>query len=123
MDSQVNKREHIGYMFDNNFRLVTSQSVQRAPIESAQAALRWMEERVDCIVVHLDVDVIDPGQFPLCNVPSWTGLGFEEAMAAVKVFLKSDKAVALSLAEVNPDHDPGLEMTGRLVDEIVDGLS
>ncbi|KAF2229367.1 Arginase/deacetylase, partial [Viridothelium virens] len=123
INSEANKRDHLGYLFDNNFRVVTSQSVQRAPVESAQAALRWLEERVDYIVVHLDVDVIDPGQFPLCNVSNWTGLGFEETMAAVKVFLKSKKSLALSIAEVNPDHDPGLEMTGRLVDEIVDGLS
>ena len=123
IDSEANKRDHLGYLFDNNFRVVTSRAVQQAPIESGQAALRWLEDRVDYIVVHLDVDVIDPGQFPLCNVPSWTGLGFEETMAAVKVFLKSDKSVALSVAEMNPDHDPGLEMTGRLVDEIVHGLS
>lgn len=123
IDSPANKREHLGYLFDNSFRVFTSHSVQQAPRESAHAALHWLEERVDYIVVHLDVDVIDPGQFPLCNVPSWTGLGFEEAMAAVKIFLKSEKCVALSVAEVNPDHDPGLEMTGRLVDEIVHGLS
>lgn len=82
-----------------------------------------MEERVDYIIVHLDVDVIDPGEFPLCNVPNWTGLGYEETMSAVKIFLKSEKCIALSMAEVNPDHDPGLEMTTRLVDDIVEGLS
>ncbi|KAI9662607.1 MAG: hypothetical protein M1821_008774 [Bathelium mastoideum] len=123
IDSPANKRDHLGYLLDNNFRVVTSHSVQRAPVENAQAALHWLEERVDYIVVHLDVDVIDPGEFPLCNVPSWTGLGFEETMAAVKIFLKSEKSIALSVAEVNPDHDPGLKMTERLVDEIVDGLS
>jgi arginase len=121
--SEANKREHLGYLFDNNFRVVTSSAVQKAPVTKAREALRWLEERVDHIIVHLDVDVIDPGEFPLCNVPNWTGLGFEECMAALKVFLKSEKAVALSVAEVNPDHDPGLEMTGRLVDEIVEGSS
>jgi len=121
-NSEANKREHMSYLFDNNFRVVTSQAVQRAPVDKAQAALRWMEAQVDYIVVHLDVDVIDPGEFPLCNVPSWTGLGFEETMAAVKVFLGSEKAVALSVAEVNPDHDPGLKMTEKLVDHLVDGL-
>ncbi|KAF2651166.1 Arginase/deacetylase [Lophiostoma macrostomum CBS 122681] len=121
--SEANKREHLGYLFDNNFHVVTSSAVQNAPVTKAREALRWLEERVDHIIIHLDVDVIDPGEFPLCNVPNWTGLGFEECMAALKVFLKSEKAVALSVAEVNPDHDPGLEMTGRLVDEIVEGLS
>jgi arginase len=122
-NSEANKRNHIGYLFDNNFRVVTSQAVQKAPETRARDALQWMEAQVDYIVVHLDVDVIDPGEFPLCNVPSWTGLCFEETMAAVKVFLGSKKAVALSVAEVNPDHDPGLRMTEMLVDHIVDGLS
>ncbi|KAF2727032.1 Arginase/deacetylase [Polyplosphaeria fusca] len=121
-NSEANTRTHLGYLFDNNFRVVTSHAVQGAPQKNAQAALQWLEERVDYIVIHLDVDVIDPGEFPLCNVPNWTGLGFEETMAALKVFLKSEKTVALSVAEVNPDHDPQLEMTGRLVDQIVNGL-
>jgi arginase family enzyme len=121
--SEANKRDHLGYLFDNNFRVVTSTSVQKSPLERAQAALQWLEERVDYVIVHLDVDVIDPGEFPLCHLPNWTGLGFEECMKAVKVFLKSPKCVAMSVAEVNPDHDPRLEMTGRLVDEIVNGLN
>lgn len=121
-NSEANKREHMGYLFDNNFQVVTSQAVQRAPTDKARDALRWMEAQVDFIVVHLDVDVIDPGEFPLCNVPSWTGLGFAETMAAVKVFLESDKAVALSVAEVNPDHDPDLKMTEMLVDHLVEGM-
>ncbi|KAF2099590.1 Arginase/deacetylase [Rhizodiscina lignyota] len=122
IDSPANKREHLGYLFDNNFRVVTSQTVQKAPLEQAREALKWLEDRVDLILVHLDVDVIDPGLFPLGNVPSWTGLGFKETMAAVKVFLNSQKTVGLSVAEVNPDHAPGLTMTGQLLDEIIEGL-
>lgn len=122
IDSPANKREHLGYLFDNRYRVVTSKAVQEAPKSQAIAALKWIEERVDHIIVHLDVDVIDPGRYPLGNVPSYTGLGFEETMAAVKTFLASEKAVGLSLAEVNPDHDPGLMMTGQLVAQIVDAL-
>ena len=32
------------------------------------------------------VDIIDPGDFPLCNVLNWTGMGLEEVMKALKVF-------------------------------------
>lgn len=117
-NSETNKREHLGWLFDNSFRVVTSAAVQREPERRAQQALHWMEERVDQIIVHLDVDVIDPGEFPLCNVPNWTGLGFDECMASVGVFLGSEKCVGLSLAEVNPDHDPELKMTRRLVDKV-----
>ncbi|OCT49515.1 hypothetical protein CLCR_07419 [Cladophialophora carrionii] len=122
INSPANKREHLGYLFDHGFRVTTSQSVQRNPVKEAKAALEWMEDKVDYILVHLDVDVIDPGLYPLGNVPNWTGLSFEATMAAFKTFLRSDKVVGLSIAEVNPDHDPGLRMTTELVDNIVDGL-
>ena len=122
VDSPVPTRQHLGYLLDNSFRVFTSQKVHGESVEEAKAALKWMEDRVDFILVHLDVDVIDPQQFPLCNVPNWTGLGFEEVMDAVKVFLASEKSVGLSVAEVNPDHDPGLKMTTRLVKAIVNNL-
>ena len=123
IDSSTNKLPHLGYLFDNHYRVITSQAVQANPAERAKVALTWLEERVDFLLVHLDVDMIDPGLFPLANVPSWTGLGFHESMAALKIFLKSSKCVGLSVAEVNPDHDPGLKMTEQLIDEIVEGLS
>jgi arginase len=122
VDSPVPTRQHLGYLLDNGFRVFTSQKVHGASVGEAKTALKWMEDRVDFILVHLDVDVIDPQQFPLCNVPNWTGLGFEEVIDAVKVFLDSEKSVGLSVAEVNPDHDPELKMTTRLVDEIVSSL-
>lgn len=122
VESPVAKRQHLGYLLDNDFRVFTSEKVHRASVEEAKTALKWMEDRVDHILVHLDVDVIDPQQFPLSNVPNWTGLGFEEVMDAVKIFLSSKKSVGLSVAEVNPDHDPGLQMTSQLVDEIVNAL-
>ncbi|KAE9381224.1 Arginase/deacetylase [Stipitochalara longipes BDJ] len=118
VDSPVPTRQHFGYLLDNGFRVFTSQKVRGAASEQAAAALKWMEERVDFILVHLDVDVIDPQEFPLGNVPNWTGLVFEEVMDGLKVFMSSKKAVGLSVAEVNPDHDPGLKMTTRLVNEV-----
>lgn len=122
MESQVPTRQYLGYLLDNGFRVFTSQKICCSAVTEARRALEWMEKRVDYILVHLDVDVIDPQKFPLCNVPNWTGLSFEEVMSAVNVFLGSERAVALSVAEVNPDHDPGLKMTTRLVDEIVECL-
>jgi arginase family enzyme len=123
VESEVNKRSHLGYLFDNNFRIFTSKTVQRDPVHSAEKAMRWIEEQgIDYVLIHLDVDVIDPGEFPLCNVPNWTGIGYEEAMQALNVFLDSERCVGLSVAEVNPDHDPDLKMTTRLVSDIVKGL-
>ena len=90
--------------------------------KAATAALTFLEERVDVIVVHLDVDSIDPRMFPLANVPNYTGIDFDQMMQALGVILGSEKVGGLVIAEVNPDHDPGLKMTKQLVGVIVAGL-
>lgn len=69
--------------------------------------------------MHLDVDSIDPGEFPLANVPNFTGVTFPNMMSALEVFLGSESVIGMIVAEVNPDHDPGLMMTKRLADGIV----
>ncbi len=120
--SPANKRDHLGYLFDQNYRVITSAAVAKDAVARATEALSWLEKRVDHILVHLDVDVIDPGLFPLGNVPNWTGVRFPEIMAAIRIFLVSQKVVGLSIAEVNPDHDPGLRMVRLLVDEVILGL-
>ncbi|KAH7070996.1 hypothetical protein FB567DRAFT_213084 [Paraphoma chrysanthemicola] len=114
-----NTRDHFAYLFEKGYKVVPSVAVARAPAESARDALRYLEDRVDVIVVHLDVDAIDPGTFPLANVPNYTGVEFDAMMGALGVFLASEKVGGLVVAEVNPDHDPGLEMVGRLTGEIV----
>ena len=73
--------------------------------------------------MHLDVDSIDPRLFPLANVPNFTGVTFEQMIRALNVFLSSEKVGALTVAEVNPDHDPGLAMTTRLTGELVTMLT
>lgn len=60
--------------------------------------------------------------FPLDKGPSWALLDFERTMAAVNAFLGSESIVALSVAEVNPGHDPDLKMTKVLIDHIIEGL-
>ncbi|VUC29476.1 unnamed protein product [Clonostachys rosea] len=114
-----NKPEHFAYLFDNEYTVISSASVALSPEESARKALRRLEENTDIIMVHLDVDSIDPSLFPLANLPNFTGVKFEQMMAALGVFLASDKVAGLTIAEVNPDHDPGLGMVERLSGEIV----
>ena len=117
-----NKRDHFAYLFDNNYKVVSSKSVAREPEQRAKEALSYLEGRVDIILVHLDVDSIDPLTFPLANVPNYTGVGFGEMMRALKVFLGSAQVVGLTIAEVNPDHDPGLKMVEKLTNNVVDML-
>ena len=118
-----NKPEHLGYLFDNDYKVASSASVARDPEKRARQALEYLEDRVDVVLVHLDVDSIDPRLFPLANVPNFTGVTFEQMMRAMSIFLGSEKVGALTVAEVNPDHDPGLVMTARLTGELVEMLA
>ncbi|KAK9769345.1 hypothetical protein SCAR479_13978 [Seiridium cardinale] len=96
-----------------------SSSVARQPEQQEKEALRILGENVDVILVHLDVDSIDAVMSPLANVPNYTGVDFSQSMWALKVILASEKVGGLTIAEVNPDHDPGLDMITRLTDHVV----
>lgn len=123
MRLQSNTRDHFAYLFDNNYKVVSSTSIAQNPKQRAEEALNYLEERVDVIFVHLDVDSIDPGLFPLANVPNFTGVGFGEMMRALGVFMESDKVQGLCIAEVNPDHDPTLRMVERLTGTVANMLA
>lgn len=120
--AQGNSRPQLAYLFDEGYRVITSSAVAADPERRAKQALEWLEERVDYVFVHLDVDAIDGTTFPLANVPNRTGAKFEQIMAAIKIFLNGVKTVGLCVAEVNPDHDPDLKMTRRLVEGLTDAM-
>ncbi|KAF5019373.1 hypothetical protein F66182_8623 [Fusarium sp. NRRL 66182] len=123
MSCPGNKPEHFQYLFDNSFKAISSTSVAKEPEQRARDMLAYLEDSVDLIMVHLDVDSIDPGTFPLANIPNFTGVDFEVMMRALKILLSSQKVGGLTVAEVNPDHDPGLVMVERLASHIVDMLA
>ena len=89
MQNSGNTRRHFAYFFDEGYKLVSSAAVAACPEEREQDALEYLDGRgVDVIWVHLDVDAIDPGEFPLANVPSFTGVALEKMMAALRVFFE-----------------------------------
>ena len=114
-----NQREHLAYLFDNNFNMSSSSTVAVDHAAYARKTLALIDDQVDQIVVNLDVDSIDPRTFPHANVPNFTGVDFEQMMVALRIFLTSNKVVALVTAECNPDHDPSLALTTKLTDEVV----
>lgn len=119
---QGNTRSQMGYLMDEGYRVFTSAAVARQPEERARQALKYLDDRVDHVLIHLDVDAIDGTTYPLANIPNRTGVGFDEILSALKIFLASKKVCGLVIAEVNPDHDPGLKMTDKLIDGLVGAL-
>lgn len=118
-----NNREHFACLFENDYKIIGSASSAHAPEERARVALKYFEERVDTILAHFDVDSVDPSMFPLANVPNFTAVTFEQMIRALRVFVGSRQVGGLTIAEVNPDYDPGLEMVERLTNQVVEMLA
>lgn len=94
-------------------------AVREDPAGVAAAACSHLEERVESILVHFDVDVLDTGAFPLANFPHFAGLSLEQVAICLERFCASPKFAGLIVTEVNPDHDPD----GVLLADLVGTLS
>jgi arginase len=94
-------------------------AVREDPAARAAAALSRLETQVEHVLVHLDVDVLDTGLFPLANFPHLAGLTVPEVALCLRVFCSSDAFAGLVLTEVNPDHDPD----GLLLPELIRTLA
>lgn len=119
-------REHLTYLMDNHYRVYSAtairQSVEAARLCAKQALNYLTANGCDTFVVHVDVDAIDAKEFPLGNVPSFTGISFEQFMAALNVLITDRRVLGLNLTEMNPDRDTGLIMTRQLVDGVVESF-
>ena len=111
-------------MDEHLLRGIDVREVARDPERAAVRAIAALEPDVDRILVHLDVDVIDFTDLPLSeNAGRNTGLSFEHAARALRVLLSSPKLAALTVTEVNPDHDPDGTALGRLVGGLAEALA
>jgi len=98
-------------------------AVRSDPAGQARQARAYLERRVDDYLVHLDVDVLHTGLFPLANFPHFAGLRLDEVSAALSEFTRGEKFGGLVVTEVNPDHDPGGELLAALVRTVAGALA
>jgi arginase len=97
-------------------------AVRADPAGQARAARAYLERRTGSYLVHLDVDVLHTGLFPLANFPHFAGLTLEEASVCLDEFTGSEKFGGLVITEVNPDHDPDGQLIRTLTRVVVGAL-
>ena len=85
---------------------------------AAERALRELEAKVDHILIHFDVDVIDADDFPAVDVPHQPGLRLSQAQEALEIFLTSRKAVGLVVTEFNAKRDEDGKLARLLAETI-----
>jgi len=98
-------------------------AVRADPAGQARQARGYLERRVDSYLVHLDVDVLHTGLFPLANFPHFAGLTLDEVSAGLAEFTASEKFGGLVITEVNPDHDPDGRLIGTLAQLVAGALA
>jgi arginase len=105
-------------------RVVAVDRVAADPEAAALEARRLIGERCERLVVHFDVDVIDFTDTPLSE--NWgrnEGVGYEQAMRALRVLLAAPSLAGLTITELNPDHAEDEETLTRFTAAIVAALA
>jgi len=85
---------------------------------AAARALRDLESRVEHILIHFDVDVIDADDFPAADVLHKPGLRMSQVQQALEVFLTSRKVVGLVVTEFNAARDADGKLARLLTETI-----
>ncbi len=98
-------------------------AVRSDPGGQARAARAYLEGRTGAYLVHLDVDVLHTGLFPLANFPHFAGLTLEEVGVCLGEFTRGEKFGGLVITEVNPDHDPDGRLVKALAAAVVKALA
>ena len=81
-------------------RVLTSKEIVGG--DAFPRAVQRLADDCDAIVLHLDVDLLDPHLVPSSTTPSENGLDLAEAAQAVRTALESRKVVAWTICNVNP---------------------
>jgi arginase len=98
-------------------------AVRADPAGQARRARAYLEHRVAAYLVHLDVDVLHTGLFPLGNFPHFAGLTLDQVSAGLNEFTRGEKFGGLVITEVNPDHDLDGELLKTLAATVAGALA
>lgn len=97
-------------------------AVRDRPAQAAAEALARFDADAP-VIVHFDVDVIDSVDCPLAHFPHFNaGLSFDDALAALAGLCAAERLAAITVTEVNPDHDPDGTQLRRLARGLADAI-
>ncbi len=108
----------IGLLEDTRMAKYPMEKVRDGVRDAATGALRDLEQQVDHILVHFDVDVVDVADFAAVDVPHDPGLGLLQVREALSIFLESHKSVGLVVTEFNASRDSDGTLALQLIELI-----
>jgi arginase len=105
--------------------VVPVDTVREDPAGAAGNALGSIGSRVDSVLLHFDVDVIDFTDTPLSENPGRNeGITYDQAAEALAVLLASPALAGITVTELNPNHvEEDSDAIERLARDLAEGLS
>jgi arginase len=101
----------------------STETIRRVGVEStARQALDLLKSKVDKIFVHFDVDVIDGEDMPAADVSHSSGLTFDEALKALKIFVRCNSFIGMEITEFNVNKDRDNQLATKLAEFIASAL-
>jgi arginase len=101
---------NVGSLRDSGVWLRDWQEVAAQPEQQAEAAVAHVMQAADCWWLHVDLDVLDPVEFPAQGIPGVAddplGLTWAQLTGLLTAAVAAGGCVGWSLAIYDPDQDP-----------------
>jgi arginase family enzyme len=108
---------------DASIVTLTFPALQRE-VAMAERAVNAVARDGARVVVHFDVDAVDPGDLALANFPHYgTGVPLASAGLVLQTLLAASGLAALVLTEINPTHDPDGAQLERYIDTVTSAVT
>lgn len=96
---EIEEREET-LLRSTNVRVVTSEELKGVNV--FENALDRLAERVDMLIVNVDLDVLDPSLVPSATTPSPDGLSIKQVARMLKYAIGTGKTAVLAVTSLNP---------------------
>jgi arginase len=95
----VEEREEV-LLRSTNVRVVTAEEIRQGQV--FENALDRLAERVDILVVNIDLDVLDPTLVPSASTPEPHGLTIKQVARMLKYAISTGKTAIVAATSLNP---------------------
>ncbi|TLX95092.1 MAG: hypothetical protein E6K96_07755 [Thaumarchaeota archaeon] len=109
-------------MKESDITLVSAKELRRrGAADCGRRAARLLSDRCDWCVLHIDLDVIDPGEMPAVNYLEPHGIPSEDVLLAARGLKETGRLKAIEFASYDPLRDAN-RSSGRRVVKLISRL-
>lgn len=110
-------------MITSEMGLVEMKDLRRKGVmETLRRLLAGLEDSSDEIILHVDIDCIDPSEIPAVSFPEPGGMSLLELREILRLCVRSERLKAIDLTAYNAGKDRDGVSAGRIIETFSKGL-